>query len=124
MFELLDDCGRAYKLADDFQKRCFNQALFERIRVYEDLSIDADYAEPFDTLLDPAVLELKHEFEKKNQGERDGRSESAAHLSLMEFLSTLKVQTRTKIADFFGAGLSMDYLFLGIPSFRSSYYVK
>jgi uncharacterized protein YukE len=31
VFELLDDCGRAYKLAGDFERRCFNQAIFSKI---------------------------------------------------------------------------------------------
>jgi hypothetical protein len=64
VFDLLEDCGRAYKLADDYQKRCFNQALFEKIKVYKDLTIEVDYAEPFDTLLNLAVFELKYAFGK------------------------------------------------------------
>jgi DNA invertase Pin-like site-specific DNA recombinase len=35
VFELLDDCGRIYGLADDFTRRCLNQALFKKIRVHD-----------------------------------------------------------------------------------------
>ena len=49
--ELLEDCGKAYRLAGDHERRCFNQALFKRILVYDDLNLEGDYAEPFDKLL-------------------------------------------------------------------------
>jgi DNA invertase Pin-like site-specific DNA recombinase len=110
VFELMDDCGRAYKLAGDFERRCFNQALFKRILVYEDLALDVEYAEPFDAILVPEMFLLKGEFENRIQSERNGQPESAAHLSSRNFLSAANTKTDRKIADFFTAGLSMDIL--------------
>jgi DNA invertase Pin-like site-specific DNA recombinase len=51
VFELLDDCGRVYKLADENQRRVFNQAIFEKILVHEDLTLDGEYMPPFDEIL-------------------------------------------------------------------------
>ena len=47
IFELLENCGKTYEVASDFERRCFNQALFEKILVYDDLRIDVEYTEPF-----------------------------------------------------------------------------
>ena len=90
VFELLDDCGRAYKKADDFQKRCFNQAIFEKIRVNEDLTIEVEYAEPFDTILDPRVFVLKSEFEKQIRGKCDGQPTEVARLSFSKLIDAIK----------------------------------
>ena len=107
VFELLEDCGRAYKLADDFQRRCFNQALFEKIRVYEDLTIEVDYADPFGTLLDPAVFELKREFDKNIHGKGAGQPKSVA---LLSFLDIVPTKTAKIIRNFFSVGLSKSIL--------------
>jgi hypothetical protein len=103
VFELLDDCGKAYRLANDFERRCFNQALFEKIRVYENLAIEIDYAEPFDKLLNPAVFELKREFEKISRGKSNGQPKPAAHCSLLGMLNTWT-------SFFYSAGSSMGFL--------------
>ena len=89
VFELLEDCGRAYKWAIDFDRRCFNQAIFKKIRVHEDLTLEVEYAEPFDTLLDSRVFMLKSEFEKNIRNNCDEQHKSAAHLSL----STKPIET-------------------------------
>ena len=51
-FDLIVDCGQAYKQAPDMIKRAFNQAIFEKILVYPDGTIVPEFAEPFDILLD------------------------------------------------------------------------
>ena len=109
VFELLDDCGFAYKLADDFQRRYFNQALFDKIRVYEDLTIEVDYTESFETILNPAVFELKREFEENILNSKDGQSVLDAHFTLTDFLNSLKTETSLKVVNFFSAGLSKDF---------------
>jgi len=50
-FDLIEDCGRAYKQAPDMTKRAFNQAVFEKILVYPDGKIVPEFAEPFNILL-------------------------------------------------------------------------
>ena len=109
-FELLDDCGRTYKLADDFARRCLNQALFRKIRIHDDLTLDVDYAEPFDTILDPQIFVAKSEFEKNIHKIPEGQFQAPVRPSFMDFIYTIKTQTRTKILNFFSAGLSMDFL--------------
>ncbi len=104
---LLEDCGKAYRLASDSERRCFNQALFKRILVYEDLKLDAEYAEPFDALLDSRVFMLKHESEKYSDTENAGQEKSPAQFSLSDLISAHKPQTSTF---FNGAGLSKDIL--------------
>jgi len=109
VFELLDDCGRVYQLAEDFERRCFNQALFKKILVYDDLTLGVEYAEPFETLLDPRVFELKNEFHKNIQNMKEEQPEPAAPLSLLDFLSS-STPTNLKNINFFSAGWSMDLL--------------
>ena len=109
-FELLDDCGRAYKLADDFARRCINQAIFKKIRVHDDLTLEADYAEPFDTILNPEIFVIKGEFEKNVQKVIGEQPESTARATSMDFLHTVKEQTNSKLTNFFTAGLSKDFL--------------
>jgi len=95
VFTLLDDCGRMYRLADDYQRRCYNQAFFDRIRVNDDLTLEADLAEPFDTLLNSDVFVLKSEFEKNIQNKKDGRPEPATHLSYFDVTTTNIATTQT-----------------------------
>lgn len=109
IFELLEDCGRIYKLADDFTRRCFNQAIFKKIRVREDLSLDAEYAEPFDVILDSHVFLLKSKFEKSIYNKNDGQPESTAHQTLSDFIVTMDTKPTVK-HEFFTVGLSMDCL--------------
>ena len=105
-FELLEDCGRMYDLAGDYERRCFNQAIFSKIKVHEDLSLEPEYAEPFDMLLNSNVCTLKSEFEKYIINEKDEQVNPPAHLTLSGFIGDLKNKTRSQIADFFGACLS------------------
>ena len=105
VFKLLDDCGRVYQQAEDSERRCFNQAIFSKIRVYENLTVDVDYAEPFDMILDPAIFELKRSFENSHS-KREGQPESVDPLSL-PYLFTVQTQI-TKI--FFSDGSSKDFL--------------
>ena len=107
VFTLLDNCGLAYRLAGDYERRCFNQALFEKIRAYEDSGVEADFAEPYGDLLNSDIFMLRGEFERYMQQTRNGQSKSAAHISL----SALMKKCKTKTSPFFnGAGLSKDYL--------------
>ncbi len=55
--DLLADCERAYKNAPGHLRRQWNQALFERLMVYDDRIKEAEVAEPFATLADPGLPE-------------------------------------------------------------------
>ena len=100
VLELLDDCGNMYRQADDFQRRCFNQAIFERILVHDDLTLDVEYAEPFDTLLNAKVFTLKSRFEAFIQNECGGDSRKVTHRTLAEFIDHVKTQTGSNLPVF------------------------
>jgi hypothetical protein len=104
IFELLEDCGKVYRLAGDFERRCFNQAIFKKIFVHDDLSLDAEYTEPFDMLLNPCVFMLKNEFRKSN-----GQSAPTTQFTLLDFIGSLKTKVQTA-TNFFSDGLSMDVI--------------
>ncbi len=53
--DLLADCQRAYLAAPGHLRRQWNQALFERLVVYDDKVGEAEIAEPFATLADPEL---------------------------------------------------------------------
>lgn len=53
--DLLTDCQRAYLAAPGHLRRQWNQALFERLVVYDDKIGEAEIAEPFATLTDPEL---------------------------------------------------------------------
>lgn len=64
-FDLIEDCGRAYKQASDQIKRAFNQAIFEKILVYPDATIVPEFAEPFNILLDLTDSVIKYNCSEK-----------------------------------------------------------
>ncbi|HYC82285.1 MAG TPA: recombinase family protein, partial [Solirubrobacterales bacterium] len=53
--DLLANCERAYRAAPGHLRRQWNQALFERLVVYDEGIADAEVAEPFATLSDPEL---------------------------------------------------------------------
>jgi hypothetical protein len=53
--DLLTDCQRAYLAAPGHLRRQWNQALFERLVVYDDRIGEAEVTEPFATLVDPRL---------------------------------------------------------------------
>jgi len=55
--DLLADCQRAYLAAPGHLRRQWNQALFERLLVYDEKIGEAEIAEPFATLADPQLPE-------------------------------------------------------------------
>lgn len=58
VFGLLEDCGKAYKHADDQIRRCLNQALFKKIFMHDDLSLFVEYNAPFEVFVSPSALYL------------------------------------------------------------------
>ena len=66
--ELIEDCGKTYRLADDHVKRMMNQAIFSKIWVEPDGSVTAELAKPFDTLVKPVGGELARYNNEKIRG--------------------------------------------------------
>lgn len=67
-FDLLEDCGKAYKSAPDSIKRAYNQAIFEKILVHVDGTVEPEFLPPFDILLDLTGSKISYVYLAK-QGE-------------------------------------------------------
>ena len=63
VFDLIEDCGQTYKHAPESIKRAFNQAIFEKILVYPDETIEPEYSEPFALILDMINSKFKYQIE-------------------------------------------------------------
>lgn len=50
---ILEDCGKTYRLADDHIKRIMNQSIFSKLWVGQDGTVAAEFAPPFTTLMKP-----------------------------------------------------------------------
>jgi hypothetical protein len=55
VLDLMQDCGRAYSAASDYGKRLLNQALFEKILVNDDGTVEPEYPEIVGLLIDPRL---------------------------------------------------------------------
>ncbi len=75
--EVLDDIAGLYARCDDVTRRMCNQAFFEKIYVDED-SIRPALAEPFETLLDPAVHANALTWAKNTHGARTPAESSSS----------------------------------------------
>lgn len=100
--ELLEDCGKMYRVADDHIKRMMNQIIFSKLWVGPDGGVTAEFAEPFRTLVNAAQACM--DCDKKE--ETRGTNVSTDHLPL---LSRLRV-TQNRLSDFFGYCLNNDFL--------------
>ena len=56
--ELIEDCGKTYRLADDQIKRMMNQAIFSKLWVEADGSITAEFKPFFASILEPIKNEV------------------------------------------------------------------
>lgn len=69
--DLIEDCGRIYRSANDNTKRLINQAIVSRFLVSnnnDDFDIQVEFKAPFDTIIEP----LKNDFAKINNARRNG----------------------------------------------------
>lgn len=97
--ELIKDCGKTYRLANDNMKKLMNQAIFSRLLVGSDGNVTAEFAKPFDMLAEP----IKDELVKYNS--KKGNEEVREHL-LTDFLSSIP----NRFTVFFGVGWSKNFL--------------
>lgn len=111
---LMEDCGKVYKMAGGSERRCINQALFNKILAGSDGALKVDYAGPFASLLNPDIFILKNAFEKSCREMSNEQPDTTAHLITADFLKTLRTQTHAKIAKIFNAGLNMDCLCIDV----------
>ena len=88
--DLIEDCGQTYRQADDATKRLLNQAIFKGFYIYNENTIKAELAEPFNLIL-PAV---KDDIIKIN------RAKAASSGQLADIIENAK----RHIQSFFGCG--------------------
>jgi len=70
------------------------------------LNVEADYADPFDVILDSNIFILKSKFEK-NIRNSNGQPNSTAHAAFLDFINDENTKTSS---NFFTTGLSMDFV--------------
>lgn len=56
--ELIEDCGRTYRMASDHIKRMMNQAIFSKLWVESDGRVTAEFKAPFTVIAEPIRTEL------------------------------------------------------------------
>ena len=94
--ELVEDCGRTYRMASDHIKRMMNQAIFSNLWVEKDGRITAEFAPIFQMLTQPAEDVKALYKQQKIRGAE----------TLTDFLSVIS----NRIQKFFGCGWSNDLL--------------
>ena len=57
-FDLIEDCGKTYRMANDTIKRLMNQAIFEKIWIHEDGTITTDFTDVYKSIITPIEKEL------------------------------------------------------------------
>lgn len=96
--ELVEDCGRTYRLASDQVKRMMNQAIFSKLWVEADGRVTPEFAPLFETILKPAKS-MTDAFKK-------------AEIRGANALTDLLLVFSNRIQKFFGCGWSNDLLVL------------
>ena len=99
--DILEDCGKTYRLADDHIKRIMNQSIFSKLWVGQDGTGAAEFAPPFTTLMKPIedselVNFLRVESNEKVRGDK---TPSDFLLAISNFFQK-----------FFGQSLNNDFL--------------
>ena len=97
--DLIEDCGRTYRSAENHIKKLLNQTIFSRLLVGEDGRVEPEFAKPFDMLtsIGEAV---------KAESESYHNEEIREHLGATDFLSLIS----NHVLYFFGQGWIKDFL--------------
>lgn len=99
--ELMEDCGKMYRVADDHIRRMMNQVIFSKLWVGADGEVTAEFAEPFRTLVNAAQVSTV--YDKKE--ETRGTNVSTDRLPLLSRLCVIQ----NRLSDFFGNCLNNDF---------------
>ena len=96
VFDLIENCGMAYRWADEHTKRMMNQAIFSKLLVESDGRITAEFTKPFKSIVTPITDVLAHYKQEKARGTE----------ITTDFLSVIA----NRISHFFGHGLNNEFL--------------
>ena len=94
--DLIEDCGKTYRFADDYVKKILNQAIFDRLVVEPDGKVAAELAKPFKSIPEP-VRDIVLRF---NNAKSNGLSDLTTCIKLMQ----------TQLSNFFSHGLNKELL--------------
>ncbi len=99
--DIIEDCGKTYRLAEGHIKRLMNQVIFSKLWVEQDGSVTVEFAPPFITLMQPIESgELSRFFkEEHNEKVRGGKTPSDFLLAISNLFQK-----------FFGQSLNNDDL--------------
>ena len=73
-FDLIEDCSKTYRMANDTIKRLMNQAIFEKIWIHEDGTITTDFTDVYKSIITPIEKELISQNTKSAPAEADADS--------------------------------------------------
>lgn len=73
---LIEDCGKTYRLANDRIKRMMNQAIFSKLWVESNGCVTAEFAEPFRTLVNAAQADIVYDRKEEFRGTTQARTDS------------------------------------------------
>lgn len=114
--DLIEDCGKTYRLADDYVKRMMNQAIFSKLWIEEDGQVTAEFTPLFQMIAKPLENVAAHCKQQKIRGTE----------VLTDFLSVIS----NRFQNFFGdgwsnallaAGEGFEFYFQAVPVFPSSH---
>ena len=81
--DLIENCGQAYRQADDTTKRLLNQAIFKGFYIYNEGEIKAELAEPFDQIVPPImddIARITHAKSSDNDRLADAIEKAVRHI--------------------------------------------
>ena len=104
--DLIEDCGRTYRLADSHVKKLLNQTIFSRLLVGEDGRVEPEFAEPFGMLAQAANVINAAQKEENGKGEDNDDAKIRGTTVLTDFFSTIF----NHLSNFFDQSWIMDFL--------------
>lgn len=66
--DMIEDCGSAYRLAENHIKKIFNQVIFSKLWVEPDGHITAEFREPFNMIVAPLTDVICSYRQEKTRG--------------------------------------------------------
>ncbi len=104
-FDLIEDCGRTYRMANDNIKRLMIQAVFERIWIDEGGKVSSDFNGVYKNIAEPLENDLAHQVKKSASATAD---------------ADLSDKLLKAYSNFFGQCLNNDFLELQVQMDRKA----
>lgn len=102
--DLIEDCGKTYRMASDHIKRMMNQAILSKLWVDSDGCVTAEFAEPFRTLVSSVQADIIRSRKEEIRGTTQVLTDS------LPLINKLSVAIQERLSKFFGNCLNNDFL--------------